>query len=240
VRAVLDSDFASARGAHHETTGSSAEWISHVRGRAVIPATAFVHHQATVIGQVVLGENVHIAAGSSVRADEGTPFFIGANTNLQDGVVVHALKQKHVSVNGEKWAVFIGRNVSVAHDALVHGPCYVGDETFIGFKAVVHDSVVGRGCFIGIGSVVVGVEIPDGRYVPHGTIVDTQGKVDSLPAATEAHQHFNEDVVDVNRGLAAAYRRLLEAGHSSPQLTSRGEEPAVWDERWARASAPRF
>ena len=240
IRAILHKEHAGARQAHRHITGNAAEWMAHVRSTPVIPTTAYVHEQAAVIGQVVLGENVHVAAGSSVRADEGAPFFIGPNTNLQDGVVIHALKQRHVQVDGEKWAVFIGRNVSIAHDALVHGPSYVGDDTFVGFKAVVHDSVVGRGCFVGIGAVVVGVELADGRFVPHGAIIDTQDKADALGLATDAHRHFNEDVVDVNRGLAAAYRRLLDAGHSPPRLTSSAGEPSTWDERWARPSNDRF
>lgn len=240
VRAVLSKDRAGARGHRRELPASSAEWLPHVRSRPVIPSTAFVHPRASVIGHVVLGENVHIAAGSSVRADEGTPFFIGPNANIQDGVVIHALKQKTVTVGGEDWAVYVGRNVSMAHDALVHGPCYVGDDTFIGFKAVVHDSVVGARCFVGIGAVVVGVEIPDGRFVPHGTIVDSRDKVDALPPVDDAQRHFNEDVVDVNRGLAAAYRRLLEAGHPPPRDEGGGTEPSPWDERWGRPSVERF
>ncbi len=116
-----------------------------------------------------------------MRADEGTPFFIGANTNVQDGVVMHALKERKVVVAGEEWAVYVGKNVSIAHDALVHGPCYVGDDTFVGFKAVVHDAIVGARCYVGIGAVVVGVEIPDGKLVPHGQVVDTAEAVDRAP-----------------------------------------------------------
>jgi SulP family sulfate permease len=181
-------------------------WLANIRRPGTAARSAFVHGMANVAGRVVLGSHVHIAAGSSVRADEGTPFYIGSNTNIQDGVVIHALKDKHVIVDGEQWAVWVGRNVSIAHDALVHGPCYVGDDTFIGFKAVVHDAVVGKGCFLGIASVVVGVEVPDGRFVPPGTIVDSKEKANALPPVEEAHKHFNEDVVEVNRGLAAAYR----------------------------------
>ncbi|MFZ5443796.1 MAG: SulP family inorganic anion transporter [Myxococcota bacterium] len=240
LRAQLGRERALARRPGGDGTGSPAEWLGHVRSRPQIPATAYVHPQATVIGHVVLGDNVHIAAGSSVRADEGTPFFIGANSNVQDGAVLHALKQKHVMVDGEKWAIYVGRNVSIAHDALVHGPSYVGDDTFIGFKAVVHDSVLGAHCSVGIGAVVVGVEVPDGRFVPPGTIVDTQAKADALPPATEAHAHFNEDVVDVNRGLAAAYRRLVEHGHALPRATAASDEPNPFDERWERPSFERF
>ncbi len=204
-------------------------WLANIRRPGSSSRSAFVHRQANVAGRVVLGDHVHIAAGSSVRADEGTPFFIGSNSNIQDGVVIHALKDKHVLVNGEAWAVYIGRSVSIAHDALVHGPCHVGDHTFIGFKAVVHDAVVGAHSFIGIGAIVVGVEIAEGRYVAPGTIVDTAEKAAALPAATASHHHFNADVVEVNRGLAAAYRENApRASHATHGDTSTSTE-AGWD-----------
>lgn len=209
IRATLPAkSHAQARKPTHEDIPSPSEWIPHIRGQALVPKSAFVHDHASLIGRVVLGENVHIASGASVRADEGEPFFIGDNSNVQDGVVIHALRDKRVRVGAEEWAVYVGRHVSMAHDALVHGPCYIGDETFIGFKAVVHDSIVGAHCFIGICAVVVGVEIPDGKFVPHGRIVDSQDAVDLLPDVNETQREFNHDVVDVNRGLAAAYRHL--------------------------------
>jgi SulP family sulfate permease len=237
VRAVMPAD--GAHRPHGGVPASAAGWLAHVRHRPTIAQTAYVHPQASVIGHVVLGDNVHIAAGSSVRADEGTPFFIGDNSNIQDGVVLHALKEKHVVVGQEKWAIYVGRNVSMAHDALVHGPCYVGDDTFIGFKAVVHDAVVGRGCFIGIGAVVVGVTVPSERFVPHGHIVDRQDKVDALPLVSQAQHHFNEDVVDVNRGLAAAYRAAVATGRRLPVSTPGSTRPA-WDEAWEPASSDGF
>lgn len=209
VRAVVDAPKATARRpSHFEPTSNGAgarSWLRHVRDEASVPRSAFVHAEASIIGKVVLGENVHVAADTSIRADEGTPFFIGDNSNVQDGVVLHALKERHVRVGSEKWAIYVGKNVSMAHQALVHGPCYIGDNTFIGFKAVVHDSIVGSNCFIGILAVVVGVEIPNGRFVPHGAIIDSADKVDALGPVTHAHSHFNEDVVEVNRGLVEAY-----------------------------------
>ena len=206
IRAILKGEHAEARRPHHtEERPKHIEWLGNIRGAATRARSVFVHPAATVIGRVTMGEHVHVAAGSSVRADEGSPFFIGSNTNIQDGAILHALKDKRVSVGAEEWAIYVGKNVSIAHNAIVHGPCYVGDNTFIGFKAVVHDSVVGANCFIGIGAVVVGVEIPDGRHVPHGRIVDTADAVAALPMATHSHTEFNADVVDVNRGLAVAY-----------------------------------
>jgi SulP family sulfate permease len=183
-------------------------WLLNIKEKALVAASAFIHGQASVIGKVVLGKNVHIAAGASVRADEGTPFYIGNDSNIQDGVVIHALKEKWISVDGQDWAVYVGKNVSMAHQALIHGPCFVGDNTFIGFKAVIHDSVIGPSCYIGIGAIVVGVEIPEGKYVPNGMVIDSLDKVDKLPNASKNHQIFNEDVVEVNKGLALAYNDL--------------------------------
>ncbi|WP_186645284.1 SulP family inorganic anion transporter [Fluviispira vulneris] len=192
---------------HYTLPIENQNWLTQIREKAYITASAFVHQKASLIGRIVLGDHVHIAAESSIRADEGTPFFIGSNSNIQDGVVIHALKEKWVSVGGEDWAVYIGENVSVAHQALVHGPCFIGDNSFIGFQAIVHDSIIGSHCYIGIGAIVVGVEIPAGRYVPHGMVVDSLDKVDILPQVTDAHMNFNEDVVDVNKGLVAAYKK---------------------------------
>jgi SulP family sulfate permease len=143
-------------------------------------------------------------------------------------VIIHALKDKKIRVGAEDWAVYVGRNVSMAHGAIVHGPCYIGDDTFIGFKATVHDSIVGSRCFVGIGAVVVGVEIPDGKHVPHGAIVDSADKVARLGDASAQHAHFNEEVVEVNRGLAAAYREHQEPG-GRPTLLPAWTSPGFGD-----------
>jgi MFS superfamily sulfate permease-like transporter/carbonic anhydrase/acetyltransferase-like protein (isoleucine patch superfamily) len=236
LRAVLAK--AIARGPGH-VEGDPAEhrkWLGQIRERPLIAPTAYVHPAATIIGRVVVGDRAHIAADTSVRADEGSPFHIGANTNIQDGVVMHALKDKRVMVGGEAWAIYVGREVSIAHEALVHGPCYVGDKTFIGFKAVVHDAVVGSHCFIGIGAVVVGVEVPDGRFVPHGRIVDSPEAVAALPLISDTHRHFNEDVVEVNRGLAVAYQKA-DRDHVTEYARRQAAalaEPDVWDIKLSR------
>jgi SulP family sulfate permease len=237
IRAVLAKEHAQARRPSHfeHLPSEYRKWLGQIREEPLIARSAYVHPAATVIGRVVVGDRAHIAADTSVRADEGAPFHIGANTNIQDGVVLHALKDKRVMVAGESWAIYVGKNVSIAHDALVHGPCYIGDETFVGFKAVVHDAIVGAHCFVGIGAVVVGVEIPDGRFVPHGRIVDSADAVDALPSISDAQKEFNEDVVEVNRGLAVAYHaRDRERDAIDGTFADEGDvRPAAWELRWA-------
>jgi hypothetical protein len=106
---------------------------------------------------------------------------------------------------------------------------------------VVHDSVVGAHCFIGHGAIVVGVELPEGRLVPSGRIVDSADAVAALPLAGEQHHEFNEDVVEVNRGLAVAYHedeRQGSAGGSKRTEADRDvardavKRRATWEEAW--------
>src|SRR4051812_43448970 len=79
-----------------------------------IDPTSFVGPFSTVIGDVTIRKNVFIAPNVSIRADEGTPFYIGSNTNIQDGVILHGLRDARVIVDGKKYSIFIGKNVSCA------------------------------------------------------------------------------------------------------------------------------
>ena len=103
--------------------------------------TAYVHPLASVIGSVYLGKRVMVSPCSSIRGDEGTPIYIGDNSNIQDCCVVHALETSEggqevgknlYEVNGKKYAVYIGKKVSLAHQSQVHGPAVVGNDVFVG------------------------------------------------------------------------------------------------------------
>ena len=94
-------------------------------------ASAYVHPQCSLIGDVQLGENVIVSPNTSIRADEGAPFYIGANTNIQDGVVIHGLEQGRVLGDDQKaYSVWIGQDTCITHMALIHGPAYVGNNCF--------------------------------------------------------------------------------------------------------------
>jgi carbonic anhydrase len=183
----------------------------------VIDPTAFVHPQASVIGNVTIGANVMISPMASVRSDEGMPIFVGDNSNIQDGVVLHALEtideegepveKNLVEVGGEKYAVYVGENVSLAHQSQIHGPAYVGNGTFIGMQALVFKAKVGDNCVLEPKSAAIGVTIPDGRYISAGTVITSQAEADKLPNVTDdyAYRHTNEAVVYVNTHLAEGY-----------------------------------
>lgn len=179
----------------------------------VIADSAFVHPMGVVIGAVTIGQRVFVGPFASVRGDEGGPLYVGDDSNVQDGVIIHALatwsKGKVIednlrSVAGKKYAVYIGKGVSLAHQCQVHGPAVVGDGCFVGMQSLVFKAVVGNDCVIEPGARVIGVEIEAKRYVPTGMVVASQEQADGLPMITDdyAFSKLNDTVVHVNTQLA--------------------------------------
>jgi carbon dioxide concentrating mechanism protein CcmM len=169
--------------------------------------TAYVHAFSNIIGDVRIGENVMIAPGISIRADEGNPFYIGANTNIQDGVVIHGLEQgRVVGDDGHPYSVWVGQNSSITHMALIHGPAYVGDDCFIGFRSTVFNAKVGDGCVVMMHALIQDVEIAAGKYVPSGAIITNQAQADRLSDAQPDDRHFAAHIISINDSLRAGYR----------------------------------
>jgi carbonic anhydrase/acetyltransferase-like protein (isoleucine patch superfamily) len=171
-----------------------------------IAQTSFLSPFTFVVGDVTVEENCYIGPFVSIRADEGTPFYIGRNTNLQDGVILHGLKNKYVDLKDKKYSIYIGNGVSCAHGALIHGPCWVGNNVFIGFKAIVYNAIVGKGSFISTGAVVTnGVKLRPNSFVAPGASIDTQEKADALSPVPQSEKEFAKEVQRVNKEFPAAY-----------------------------------
>lgn len=187
-----------------------------VPSEPMMDPTAYVHPLAAVIGNVTIGPGVMVSPAASVRGDEGQPLHVGGNSNVQDGVVIHALETEQngvpveknlFDVGGTKYAVFIGERVSLAHQVQVHGPAVILDDTFVGMKSLIFRTRVGRGCVIEPCSLLMGVTVADNRSVPAGSIIKSQKDADALPAITDNYpmKHMNKGVVHVNCALAKAY-----------------------------------
>ncbi|NMG10958.1 ribulose bisphosphate carboxylase small subunit [Brasilonema sp. UFV-L1] len=171
-----------------------------------IHESAFVHSFSNIIGDVFVGANVIVAPGTSIRADEGTPFHISENTNIQDGVVIHGLEQGRVIGDDQnEYSVWIGSNASITHMALIHGPAYVGDNCFIGFRSTVFNARVGAGCIVMMHALIQDVEIPPGKYVASGAIITTQQQADRLPDVQGQDKQFAHHVVGINQALRSGY-----------------------------------
>jgi len=107
--------------------------IKKLNGKSpIIGKNTFLADNATIIGDVVMGENCSIWFNAVVRGDVHY-IRIGDNVNIQDGVVIHCTYKKA--------AVNIGNNVSIAHNAIVHG-CTIKDNVLIGMGAIIMDDAV--------------------------------------------------------------------------------------------------
>ncbi len=121
-------------------------------GRAV-----FVAPTASVIADVVIGDESSIWFGTVVRGD-AYPIRIGARTNVQDNSVVH--------VTGGKASTTIGDDVTIGHAAIIHG-CTIGSRCLIGMgSTILDDAVIEDDCLVGAGSL-----IPPRMRVPARSLV---------------------------------------------------------------------
>lgn len=188
---------------------------------------SFIHPFAVVIGNCHIGKMVLMAPTSVCRGDEGTPIYLGDYSNVQDGVILHALEttlngqnidNRRFSGSGDMllandsrfaqgYAIFIGDKVSLAHDSMVHGPAWVGNNTFVGMKSLIFNAKVGNNVAIGVSSTITGgVIIADNKYVPPGSIIVTQQQADALSSRIGSpYENINKDVIHVNEALAEAY-----------------------------------
>ncbi|MEM1506312.1 carbonate dehydratase [Domibacillus sp. 8LH] len=175
-----------------------------------IDRTAFISPFSSVIGDVTIRNHVYIAPNVSIRADEGTPFYIGSKTNLQDGVILHGLLNKQFIVGGKGYSIFIGNEVTVAHKALIHGPCFIGNNVFVGFNSIVYNAIVEKGAFISYNAVVTnGVRIDQNKFVPPGAHIDTQEKADTLSVVPKDSKEFVAEVQRVNQEFPSSYHLLF-------------------------------
>lgn len=107
---------------------------------------SFIAENATIVGDVVMGEACTVWFNAVIRGDVNA-IRIGSKTNIQDGAVIHCTYQKA--------ATTIGSNVSIGHRALVHG-CTVEDNVLIGMGAIVMDNaVLQTNCLVAAGAIVL-------------------------------------------------------------------------------------
>lgn len=121
-----------------------------------ISENARIAKQSVITGDVMIGRDSCVLYFAVIRGDEA-PVVIGEESNIQENCTVHVSHNK---------PVHIGNNVTVGHNAVIHG-CTIGDRSLIGMGAVVLDGAkIGNDCIIGAGSLVTkNTVIPDGSLV---------------------------------------------------------------------------
>lgn len=135
--------------------------IISVRGfTPIIPNSAYIAPNATIVGSVHIGEHSSVWFQAVIRGDVNH-IHIGNNVNIQDGAVVHA--------TFEKTTTTIKDNVSIGHRALIHG-CTIEENVLVGMGAIIMDNaIVQKNCLIAAGAVVLENTICESGYIYAGT-----------------------------------------------------------------------
>ena len=121
-----------------------------------IPKSCWLADNATIVGDVKMGENCSVWFNAVIRGDVNT-ISMGDNVNIQDGAVIHCTYEKTKTI--------LGNNVSVGHNALVHG-CTVEDNVLIGMGSIVMDN-----CYVESGSIIAaGAVLLEGTRVEAGSV----------------------------------------------------------------------
>ena len=138
-----------------------------------IASSAYIDPAAVIIGDVVIGEDSSVWPCTVIRGDVHH-IRIGARTNIQDGCVLHVMR--------DEWPLTLGDDVTIGHSVTLHG-CTIESRCLIGMGAIILN-----GAHIGTGSIIAaGALIPERTMIPSGSLVMGQpGKVKR--SLTEADQ----------------------------------------------------
>ncbi len=131
--------------------------IRSYRGRMPkVPASAYIDPDCVIIGDVTIGELSSVWPGVVIRGDVNW-IRIGSRTNIQDGSVLHVMKDTHPLVLGDQ--------VTIGHGVILHG-CTIESRVLIGMG-----SILLNGAKIGAGSIIAaGTLVPEGTVVPPGSL----------------------------------------------------------------------
>ena len=166
---------------------------------------AFIDPTAIICGNVIIEDNVFVGPYAVIRADEVNnsgsmePIIIKQGSNIQDGVVIH-------SKSGA--AVTVGTRTSIAHRSIIHGPCEIGDDVFIGFNTVVFRTHIGNGCVVRHNCVIDGIDLPDEYHVPPMKNMGPGFDLSSIAKVPPEYASFSESVISANHTLVEGYKKL--------------------------------
>jgi carbonic anhydrase/acetyltransferase-like protein (isoleucine patch superfamily) len=147
-----------------------------------IHESVFVADTAAIIGQVTLEENASVWFGVAMRGDN-EPIVVGAGSNVQEGAVLHT---------DPGYPLTIEANVTVGHQAMLHG-CTIKEGSLIGIQAVVlNGAVIGRNCLVGAGAVVT-----EGKVFPDNSLI--------LGAPAKVVRELTETDIAAMHRAAASY-----------------------------------
>lgn len=160
--------------------------------RPVVKASSFIHPQASVTGNVIIGENVYIGPGAAIRGDWGQ-IIIGDGCNVQENCTIHMFPGKTVTLK---------KGAHVGHGAIVHGGT-IGENCLIGMNSVIMDDVVIEDeCIIGALC-----------FVPANTVIPKRSLVVGNPA--KVIKEVSDEMISWKTKGTALYQALPSECHAT-------------------------
>ncbi len=171
-----------------------------------IDPSAFVDPSATVIGNVKIGPRVYVGPRAVIRADEiGTdgkvsPVILEEECNIQDGVIIHAVAGAEVR---------IGKRVFVSHGSIIHGPCIIEKDSFLGFRVTVFNSNLGEAVWVGACSTILETNIESHTMVPGARMIHSPDQINQLHPISSEQEEFRRETIEMGQRLREGYFKLF-------------------------------
>lgn len=162
--------------------------------RPIIDSEAFVHPQASLIGDVEIGPTCYVGAGAVLRGDIGS-IRIGAGSNIQENCILHTFPGK---------STLLHPNTHIGHGSILHG-CEICSDVLIGMGSIIADGVkVNSNCLVGAGSF-----IPRNTEIPGNSLVVGSPAQVIMPV-TEEHLKLMASGRAIYQGLARRYLKSFQ------------------------------
>jgi len=176
-----------------------------------IDHSALIDPSAQIIGKVKIDRDVFVGPLTVIRADQRgpdgkvAPIQIDREVNIQDGVIIHS---------DPGASVIIGAKTSVAHGAIIHGPCTIGQECFIAVRASLYKITLEDHVWIGMGAIAKLVTLHSFTRVPAGAVIRDRPEVLALRLVTDKEREYMEEVWAANSSLRMDYLELRDKAES--------------------------
>lgn len=174
--------------------------------RPKVDPTSFVDPSSQIMGNVQIGPNVYIGPLTVIRADEADPegkvhpVIIENESCIQDGVIIHARAGTQVK---------IGPRVNIAHGAIIHGPCTIGESCFVALRGTIYAATLEESVWVGIGAIIMRATVPANTMIPAGSIVRDNSDVRNFRLTNVKEIEYQKDVFQASAALREGYKRML-------------------------------
>jgi carbonic anhydrase/acetyltransferase-like protein (isoleucine patch superfamily) len=172
-----------------------------------IDPTALIDPSAQIIGNVKIDRDVFVGPLTVIRADQRgpdgkvAPIQIDSEVIIQDGVIIHA---------NPGASVIVGSKTTIAHGAIIHGPCTIGQECFIAIRASLYKVTLEDYVWLGIGAIAQQVTLHSFTKVPSGATIRDRPEVLGLRLITDKERKYMEEVWAANSRLRTDYLELRD------------------------------